>query len=144
MRSVIDFGPIKFDSNERSYIYLEQNQIKLIFNWTILSYRTSLANEAERVYRLDFEQPKGLGSLLFYRGHFRLEPSPSGRGTRITYVLRQAMPNRLSGQGLLGMASRTIVMNSYLEGFQPYMEEVVAGLEHLAQKYAKVESIEAS
>lgn len=144
MRSVIDLSPISFDSGGRAYMYMEQNQINLVFVWTILSYRPTLANAAERVYKLDFEQPRGMGSLLFYRGHFRIEPNPSGEGTRITYVLRQAMPQHLSGQGLLGMASRMMIMESYLDGFHSYMEEVVAGLEHLARKQAHAENIEAS
>jgi hypothetical protein len=144
IQSAIDLSPIKLGSPEQAYIYLELKQINLVFTWTILSYRTRLANEAERVYRLDFKQPDNMGSLLFYRGHFRLESNPAGKGTRITYVLRQAMPNRLSGEGLLGMASRMMIMNSYLEGFHPYMEEVVAGVEHLAMKYVQAENIKIS
>jgi hypothetical protein len=136
MRSSVNPETLKFDESDTAYIYQEQNQINLVTIWTVLGYRTLMANETEGVYRLNFEQPDGLGSTLFYRGHFRLEPNPNGKGTLITFVLRQAMPNRLSGQGLLGMASRTMVMGGYLEGFHPYMEAVVAGLERLAKELA--------
>lgn len=144
MRSSVKLDALKLDELGTAYIYQEQKQINIVFIWTVLGYHTTLANEAERVYRLDFEQPDGFGSLLFYNGHFRLDPNPSGKGTRITFVLRQAMPNRLSGQGLLGMASRMMVMDGYLEGFHPYMEAVVSGIERLAEKIAVDEKIEPS
>lgn len=144
MRSAVDLGSLKFDGTDKAYIYQEMNQVKLVFAWTVLDHRATLVNEAERVYRLDFEQPEGFGSLLFYSGYFKLEPGPKGQGTQVTYVLRQAMPNRLSGRGLLGMASRMIVMDGYLEGFHPFMEEVVAGIERLAKKLADADSVDSS
>lgn len=144
MRSLVNLGSLKLEGPQTAYIYQEMNQIKLVSAWTVIAHRTTLINESERVYRLDFEQPDGFGSLLFYSGYFRLEPDPKGQGTRITYVLRQAMPNRLSGQGLLGMASRMVVMEGYLEGFHPFMEEVIAGIERLAKKLANGDSVDSS
>ena len=128
-----DLSVVKFNSPEKVYIYQEHNQVGLIFLWTILAYRTRYVSEADRVYELEFEQPDRLGNLLFYGGRFRLEPNPEGEGTRITFVLRQAMPEQLSGQGLLGMASRLITIGGYVKGFHPFMEDVVAGLERLAR-----------
>ncbi|MFQ6672254.1 MAG: hypothetical protein ACE5KY_03050 [Candidatus Tectimicrobiota bacterium] len=134
-----DLSGVNLDAPETTYIYEEHDQIGLIFFWTVVAYQTRFVNEAERVYELNFEQPDGLGNLEFYRGRFRLEPNPEGPGTRITFVLRQAMSEQLSGQGLLGMASRMIVIGGYLKGFHPFMEEV-AGLEQLARDRAPAQA----
>lgn len=143
-RAKYDLSPLKFDDPSTSYIYEEQNQIKMVFVWTVLAFRTQMANEAEKLYGLEFEQPDGLGSVLFYNGRFQLEPDPAGKGTRITFLLRQAMPDRLSGNGLLAMASRFIVMESYLEGFHPFMEKVIDGIERLARDHADSRTADAS
>ncbi len=128
-----DLSVVKLNSPEKVYIYQEHYQVGLIFFWTVLAYQARYVSEADRVYELEFEQPDGLGDLLFYGGRFRLEPNPEGEGTRITFVLRQAMPEQLSGQGLLGMASRLITIGGAVKVFHPFMEEVVAGLERLAR-----------
>lgn len=136
VRNHRDFSSVDLASPEKHYVYQEHQQISLINFWTVLAYKTRIANEAEGIYELEFTQPDGLGSLEFYRGRIRFEPNPEGSGTRITFVLRQAMPYQLSGEGLLGMASRMIVIGGYVKGFLPFMEEVVAGLERLARTRA--------
>jgi hypothetical protein len=136
VRNQRDFSDVDLGSPRRHYVYQEHKQIGLIHFWSVVAYQTRLTNEAEGIYELEFAQPDGLGDLEFYRGRIRLEPNPEGSGTRITFVLRQAMPYQLAGEGLVAMASRMIVMDSYLNGFHPFMENVVAGLERLARERA--------
>lgn len=120
---------------DSALLYEEYYHVHLFFLWLVRRFATDTSQSANGMYRLTFEQVEGLSSEAVYRGSF--EVRREGEGSHLRYTLTLSTHKKLAGEGLLDLLQRAVVGGTYLDGYQTYMEERVAGIVREAERLGR-------